>query len=314
MHTSDCVFAGIDVSKATLDIAVGRDGQTWRVGNDLDGIQSAILRLKPFSPELVVVESTGGLERPVLNAFVSAGLPISLVNPGRVRQFARSAGLLAKTDKIDARLLAHFAEAIQPRPTTLPSEQEQYLAMLSDRRRQVLGMRVAEINRLNTVPEPMRKFVEASIEFLNRQLAELQAEIDAFIQNDPVFKAKRDLLLSVPGVGKVTCAVLIGDLPELGQLNQKQIAALVGVAPFNSDSGNRRGNRAIKAGRSSVRNVLFMAALAAIRCNPIIKSFYNRLIAKGKPKKVAIVACMRKLLVILNAMIRDAKPWSLSHS
>ncbi len=314
MNTSDCVFAGIDVSKAALDIAVGRNGHTWRVGNDLDGIQSAIQRLRPFNPELVVVESTGGLERPLLSAFVSAGLPISLINPGRVRQFARSAGLLAKTDKIDARLLAHFAEAIQPRPTTLPSEQEQYLAMLSDRRRQVLGMRVAEINRLNTVPEPMRKFVEASIDFLNRQLAELQAEIDAFIQNDPAFRAKNDLLLSVPGVGKVTSAVLIGDLPELGQLNQKQIAALVGVAPFNSDSGNRRGNRAIKAGRSSVRNVLFMAALAAIRCNPIIKSFYNRLIAKGKPKKVAIVACMRKLLVILNAMIRDAKPWSLSHS
>lgn len=314
MNTSDCVFAGIDVSKATLDIAVGRTGHTWRVGNDLDGIQSAIQRLRSFNPELVVVESTGGLERPLLSAFVSAGLPISLINPGRVRQFARSAGLLAKTDKIDARLLAHFAEAIQPRPTTLPSEQEQYLAMLSDRRRQVLGMRVAEINRLNTVPEPMRKFVEASIDFLNRQVAELQAEIDAFIQNDPAFQAKNDLLLSVPGVGKVTSAVLIGDLPELGQLNQKQIAALVGVAPFNSDSGNRRGNRAIKAGRSSVRNVLFMAALAAIRCNPIIKSFYNRLIAKGKPKKVAIVACMRKLLVILNAMIRDAKPWSLSHS
>jgi transposase len=314
MNTSDCVFAGIDVSKATLDIAVGRTGHTWRVGNDLDGIQSAIQRLRSFNPELVVVESTGGLERPLLSAFVSAGLPISLINPGRVRQFARSAGLLAKTDKIDARLLAHFAEAIQPRPTTLPSEQEQYLAMLSDRRRQVLGMRVAEINRLNTVPEPMRKFVEASIDFLNRQLAELQAEIDAFIQNDPAFRTKNDLLLSVPGVGKVTSAVLIGDLPELGQLNQKQIAALVGVAPFNSDSGNRRGNRAIKAGRSSVRNVLFMAALAAIRCNPIIKSFYNRLIAKGKPKKVAIVACMRKLLVILNAMIRDAKPWSLSHS
>jgi transposase len=308
--TGNDVYVGIDVSKATLDFGVGRSGQSFQCKNDHTGIRQAIQQLTTLNPTLVVLESTGGLERLVMEQMFSVGIPFSLVNPGRVRYFAKAKGFKAKTDVIDAHILADFGEATQPRRTILPSEKEQRLSMLTTRRRQLLEMRTAETNRKSSAPKMVQELIDQTIAFFNQQMAKLDEDIDVLTRNDPEFNAKCEILQSCKGVGRVTAATLIGDLPELGKLNSRQIAALVGLAPFNVDSGFKVGKRMVKGGRCDVRGVLYMAALSAVRFNPVLKAFYQRLLEKGKPKKVALVACMRKMIVILNAMIRDSKPWA----
>lgn len=305
------IWVGIDVSKTQLDVAVGETGETWSAGNDDIGITKTVEHLARLHPRLVVVESTGGLESRLVSELFVAQVPVALVNPYRVREFAKSAGLLAKTDKIDARLLVRFGQAIQPAPTCLPSEEEQLLSAMITRRRQLIDIRTAETNRLaSSVHASMRPGIEKHLAWLAEQILELDQNIQQFIQNHPDFKSKDNLLRSVPGIGPVTSAIVIADLPELGKVDRKKIAALVGVAPFNDDSGYRRGKRRVKGGRPAVRTVLYMATISASRFNPTIKVFYEHLLKMGKLKKVALVACMRKLLVILNAMLRDNKVWN----
>jgi len=305
-------YVGIDVSKGRLDVAIGEQGEFWNVVNDEKGIAKLVDRMKAEQPELVVLESTGGLELPVMTELYASKVRVALVNPGRVREFARSIGLLAKTDKLDARLLARFAEAVKPAVTRMPDEQEQHLIALVTRRRRLIEMLVAEENRLITVRLSLRENLEEHITWLRQALKDLNREMREFIRQFPIWKDKEDLLQSVPGVGPVTASTLLAELPELGTLDRKRIAALVGVAPFNDDSGHRRGKRKIKGGRSSVRNVLYMAALSSSRFNPILRPFYKRMIQRGKLKKVALTACMRKLLTFLNAIIRDQKRWNPS--
>ncbi len=250
-----------------------------------------------------------GLERAVQVELGRAGLTTALVNPRRVREFAKAIGLAAKTDKLDARLLVRFARDARPKPTELPSEDDQHLSALLARRKQLLDMLTAEKNRLETLPLTLKDMLNEHIDWLERHILSIDQEIDDFIRKDPDRKQKQDLMRTVKGVGPVTASTLSADLPELGQYNKKQIAALVGVAPFNNDSGNWRGRRRIKGGRASVRQVLYMAAVVATRFNPVIRVFYQSLVQRGKEKKVAIVACMHKLLSILNAMIRDQTPF-----
>jgi transposase len=308
---STSLSVGIDVSKEWLDVAVGAQEQPWRVANSAEGIADLVVRLQPLGPELIVLESTGGLEGMVLAELHAAGLPVARVNPGRVREFAKATGRLAKTDRLDARTLAQYAQAIHPDPVHLPSEDEQYLAALVSRRRQLLDMRVAEKNRLPTTPKRLQARVRKHLDWLKAEIHALEQEIDEFIRRTPLWREKDELLKSVPGIGEITACTLLAELPELGQLNRKQIAALVDVAPFNRDSGRFQGKRQIRGGRSSVRTPLYMATLAATRFNPVIHSFYHHLLAQGKEKKVALVACMRKLLTILNAILRHRQPWCL---
>lgn len=306
------MWVGIDVSKARLDVAVWETGEIWCAGNDAVDIAKTVERLQGMKVERVVVESTGGLERQVVSQLLQAGISVALVNPQRVREFARSTGLLAKTDKLDARLLARFGQAVTPIAMQLSSEEEQKLSAWIARRRQLIDMRTAEINRLGSTHSDLLPEVEEHLEWLNGKIIAVEQQINQAIQTHPEFQAKDELLRSVPGIGPVTSAILISDLPELGQHDRKIIASLVGVAPFNNDSGNRKGKRRVKGGRSNVRTVLYMATISATRFNPIIKAFYEHLLKVGKLKKVAIVACMRKLLTILNAMLRDQKPWQPS--
>lgn len=303
------VYIGVDVSKVWLDVAIEPCGKTWRAENDASGISGLIERIQDLSLERIVVEATGGYEGLLVETLFEAGLPVSLVHPGRVRKFAQGMNWLAKTDKIDARLLARFGEKADPRLVKLPSEQEKRLGALVKRRKQVLEIVVAERNRLETVEPTVRGYIESSLEALRGQLDELEAAIQAFVDQTPELKEKQDLLRSVPGVGKITASTLTSQLPELGKCNRKEIAALVGTAPYNHDSGYKRGKRAVKGGRSGVRSVLYMATLTATRHNPVIKVFYDRLLKSGKEKKVALVACMRKLLTILNAIVRNQTPW-----
>lgn len=300
-------FVGIDVAKAKLDIFV--NGDVWQVENDPSGISELIVRLQGYSPSLIVLESSGGYESLALGELYAAGLPVARVNPGRVREFAKSIGQLAKTDKLDARILARYAELVRPAVARLPDEAEQQLAALVNRRRQLVEMCVAEQNRLGTAPKKLRPGIRTHIDWLKAEIQRIESEMDDFIQQSPLWSEKDALLKSVPGVGDVTARTLLSELPELGELDRKEIAALVGVAPFNHDSGRMRGKRRIRGGRTSVRNVLYMATLTATRCNPIIRTFFNRLVQSGKEKKVAIVACMRKLLTILNAILRTHQPW-----
>jgi len=302
-------YVGIDVGQSHLDVAIGKSGAEWRTGNDAAGIPATIMRLGALQPALIVLESTGGLEVPLMVELAKAQLPFALVHPGRVRDFARALGQLAKTDKLDARLLAHFAEAVHPTATQLPSEAAQTLNGLLVRRQQLLEMVVAEKNHLASTPLSQRANVEEHLTWLETNLAELEARIDSQMTQTPAFQAKIPLLRSAKGVGPVLCAKLLSGLPELGLLNRKEIAALVGVAPFNKDSGHHRGQRHIQGGRADVRQVLYMATLSARRFNPVIKQFFKHLRAQGKLYKVAMVACMRKFLTILNAMLRDMRPF-----
>jgi transposase len=304
------VFVGIDVSKAWLDVAVDPTGEYWRSENNEQAILELSIRLVRLEPKCIVVEATGGYEVQLVNLLCAASLPVARVNPGRVRRFAQGLNWLAKTDKIDAKLLARFAEKANPRLTKLPREHEKRLAALVKRRKQVLDMLVSEHNRLETADADVLPYIQNSMTMLQKQLDELDQAIHSLIDNTPDLKGKQDLLLSVPGVGKVTASTLASQLPELGTCDRKQIATLVGVAPFSRDSGKKRGKRVIKGGRPAIRSVLYMATLSATRYNPVIRSFYDRLIRNGKETKVALVACMRKLLTILNAMIRDHRSWN----
>jgi transposase len=303
----ESVVVGIDVSKLRLDVSAG--GKSWFVSNDAEGIKALISQLRELDTRLVVIESTGGLERAVLTEMSFAGLPFAQVNPRRVREFGKSVGLMAKTDKVDAALLARFGEAVKPKPTCLPSPEEQHLSALMTRRRQVVEMLTMEKNHLSSTHPSTQQSIKKMIDALQAELDELNRIIDDFIDHTPDFQKKNKILRSAPGVGRVTAAILLADLPELGTLNRKKIAALVGVAPFNNDSGRHRGKRRIKGGRPSIRVVLYMSALSASRLNPVICSFYQHLLRKSKNKKVALVACMRKLLIFLNAMIRDLQTW-----
>jgi transposase len=303
------IFVGIDVSKAWLDIAVHERETCWRAGNNEQGIADLVVELRKLAPALVLLEATGGFEMLLVAEMANAGLPVVVSNPRRVRAFARSTGRLAKTDKLDAKLLAHFAAAVRPPVRTLPSEEEEQLTGLLTRRRQIVDMLTVEKNRLHTVRPALRSDIEEHITWLQEKLSKLDEEIDQFVQATPLWKEKDAILRSVPGVGRVTSSTLLGMLPELGKLNRQQIAALVGVAPVNKDSGRKQGKRRVYGGRADVRSVLYMAALAAKKYNPVIKKFYERLIKQGKEKKVALTACMRKLLVILNVMMRTNEPW-----
>ena len=303
------IFVGIDVSKAWLDVAVHEQDEVWRTSNDEAGIRKVVERLQALQPKRIVVEPTGGFEILLVAELVHAGLPVVVVNAKRIRDFARATGHFAKTDKLDARVLAHFAAAICPPLRAMQTEQEEQLTALMTRRRQILDMLTVEKNRLVTVPGAMRADLEANIHWLSHLLQNLDQEITAFVESSPIWKEKDALLQSVPGVGPVTSATMLGMLPELGQLNRQQIAALAGVAPVNKDSGRKQGKRRVYAGRAEVRSVLYMAALAAKKFNPKIKPFYESLLKRGKEKKVALTACMRKLLVILNAMVRTGQSW-----
>lgn len=302
-------YVGIDVSKDTLDVAVGEEAEIWTVPNAPEGVTECVTRLEATKPMLIVVESTGGLERLVLEELYAVGLPVALVNPARPQAFAEAQGQQAKTDALDARNLAQFAAAIQPDPVVLPSESRQRLAALVVRRRQVLRMKVQEQNRVHTARKGQRASLKKHLAWLTDHLETLEAQITALIEADPVYRAQATLLETVPGVGTVTAHTLIAELPELGQCNRKEIAALVGVAPYNHDSGKHRGHRSIHGGRGTVRSVLYMATLSSLRCNPVIREFYDRLLDAGKLKKVALVACMHKLLRILNAMLKNGTVW-----
>jgi transposase len=303
------IFVGIDVSKRDLDVAIRPTGASWSTGNDSEGIEQLTVRLCQEAPTLIVVEATGGWEAALVAALAAARLPVVVVNPRQVRRFAESLGQLAKTDRLDARLLARFGEAVRPAIRPLPDEQARQLQALIARRRQLIEMLVVEKNRLLLAHPQVRDDLQTHIVWLEERLNELDRELHHALQNSPIWREKDDLLRSVPGVGPVLSITLLAELPELGHLNRKQIAALVGVAPFNRDSGRMRGKRAIWGGRATVRTVLYMAALSAKRFNPAIRTFYSRLIDAGKPPKVALTACMRKLLTILNAMMHSGNHW-----
>jgi transposase len=309
MSINQAVFMGIDVSKLHLDIAVRPTNERFQTENTSEGIAQWVTQIQALRPTLVVLEATGGWEIAVTVALAAAEIAVAVVNPRQVRDFAKFLGRLAKTDKIDAVILARFAEAIQPEPRPLPDEQTQQLKAILVRRRQLIEMLVAEKNRLGLTHAMIKPHLQEHIIWLEQEVADIDQDLHQRLRNSPLWREKEDLLRSVKGIGPVTATTLLAELPELGQLNRKQIAALVGVAPFNCDSGNMHGRRAIWGGRACVRNVLYMAALSACRFNPVIRTFYDHLIQAGKLKKVALVACMRKLLTILNAMIRSGKPW-----
>jgi transposase len=304
-------YIGIDVSKDRLDVAVGDSGQCFSVENTENGIEGLVKQMKALEPELIVMEATGGYERLCAAMLAAGGLSLSVVNPRQVRDFAKSKGILAKTDRLDARVLAHFGAAIKPEPRALPDAQQQLLDELMLRRRQIVAGLVAEKNRLGMAhTAAVRKSLRKAIAFYERLLTDVDRQVGEHIERSPLWRAREDLLRSFKGVGPVSSRTLIGDLPELGSLDRKRIAALVGVAPVARDSGKRKGARAIFGGRGQVRAALYMVAVTAIRANLPIRQFYQRLRAAGKPAKVAIVACMRKILIILNAMVKTHTRWN----
>ncbi len=302
-------FIGIDVSKETLDVAEDGETDVQPYANDVAGIAALTAWIAEKGGTLVVVEASGGWELDLVTALAVAGLPAAVVNPTRVRNFAKALGQYAKTDKIDARVLARFAAVVQPPVRPLKSGEQARLAAVISRRQQLVDMLTQEKNRRLTTREEMRDQLERHISWLETELADLNDQLEKLVAHCADWQAKKDVMMSVKGVGSVTATTLLADLPELGTLNRQQIAALVGLAPLNKDSGRKRGKRHIFGGRKAVRSKLYMAALSASKHNPIIRSFYERLLAKGKLEKVALTACMRKLLVILNAMIRDMEPW-----
>ncbi len=302
------VYVGIDVSANWLDVWVS-GGPSWRVAHDRAGVRELRQQLVKRQPALVVMESTGGLERTLARLLEAAGLAVAVVNPRQVRHFARASGRLAKTDTLDAQVLASFAEALRPPVRRLASLKEQELRDLEGRRRQLVGMIIGERNRLKTASPLVSRQIGRHVRTLERDVKALQERLNTLLGADPQWKAKVDLLESVPGVGHVVSASLLAGLPELGALNRQRIASLVGVAPFNHDSGKHKGKRIVWGGRAPVRSALYMAALVATRYNPVIRTFYRRLLDAGKPKKVALVAAMRKLLTILNTIIRTQNAW-----
>jgi transposase len=302
-------FVGIDVAQETLDVAVRPTAETWSSPNDEQGIPATVTRLQALAPALVVVEATGGLESPLVAALAAAGVPVVVINPRQARDFAKATGQLAKTDAIDAAVLAHFAEAVRPTPRPLPDAATQELRAFLGRRRQLVDMLTTERTRYPRAPASIQAAIQEHITWLEQQVARLDRDLDQRLQASPVWRATDTLLRSVPGVGPVLSRTFLAQVPELGTLNRQKIAAIVGVAPFNRDSGTLRGKRTIWGGRAPVRAVLYMATLVATRHNPVIQTFYRRLLAAGKAKKVALTACMRKLLTILNAMVKSQTPW-----
>ena len=309
--TSNAEFVGVDVSKTNLDVACWESKIYKRFKNEPKEIQELIEWLKELQPELIVLEATGGLELPFVAELAYAKMSVAVVNPRRIREFARSIGQLAKTDKLDAKVIAHFGAATHPEARKLPTEEEEKLTALMTRRRQIIEMLTAERNRLHSARFAMKERIETHITWLEEELKDLDKEISDFIHHSPIWKEKEKLLRSVPGVGPIPSATMLAMLPELGTLNRQKIAALVGVAPVNKDSGKRQKKRRVFGGRSNVRSVLYMAALSASKHNPRIKAFYDHLIRMGKEKKVALTACMRKLLVILNAIVRNNQAFNI---
>jgi len=310
MVNANKVYAGIDVSAAHLDLAVLPSGEEGRFTNDEKGVKSLTDHLAGMGPVLVVLEATGGMESPIVGELVVAGVQVVVVNPLQVRNFARATGKLAKTDRLDAQVLARFGEAVKPAVRPLPDATLLELRGLVTRRNQLTKMLTAERNRLRPASERVQPRIKDHILWLKRQIQDLDKDLRDFIRSSPLWRAQENLLRSAPGVGPVVSSVLLAKLPELGTLNRHQISNLVGVAPLNRDSGTMRGKRKIWGGRAPVRAALYMAALVATRCNPVIKAFYQRLLQAGKPKKVALTACMRKLLTIMNVMVRDQRPWN----
>ena len=303
-------FIGIDVAKDQLDVHVFPSDDAFAVARDSEGLAALIERLGPLDPHLVVLEATGGFELTVAAALVSAAIPLAVVNPRQIRDFARATGQLAKTDALDAKVIARFAAKVQPEARPVPDEQARALRELVARRRQVIEMMTAERNRRRQlISRRLLKSVDRLLAVLQKELTELDHDIGEGIRGTPAWRERDELLRSVPGVGDVVARTLIADLPELGRLDRKQIAALVGIAPINRDSGKMRGKRTTWGGRAKVRSVLYMAALVASRRNPVLAAFYRRLVAAGKPKKLALTAVMRKLLTILNAMVRNKTRW-----
>jgi transposase len=314
------VYVGVDVSKDRLDVCLrwsepeSHEEDVFFVTHDEAGIDTLISRLLEEHPVLVILEATGGFERAVVGALATEGLPVAVVNPRQVRDFARATGRLAKTDRIDASILARFAEAIRPSPKPLPEEEIRALQGILARRRQLVGMLTAENNRLHSATKPVAKRIAAHIRWLEKELSGTDGDLKEAIKSSPTLSENEALLRSVPGVGPVLARTLLAQVPELGTLTHKRVAALVGVAPLNRDSGTLRGRRSVWGGRAEVRAALYMGALVAARRNPVLREFYERLLAAGKPKKVALVACMRKLLAIVNAVLKHRTPWRSPHS
>lgn len=306
-------FVGIDVAKDRLDVHMRPSGEASAMARDAEGVASLVERLRAATPQLIVLEATGGFERIVVAHLAAAGLPLVVVNPRQIRDFARATGRLAKTDRVDAAVIAHFAEAVKPPVRPLASQQARLLDELITRRRQVIEMMVAEGNRARALENKrLRKRIERIRAVLQTELTAIERDLDEIIRGTPIWRESEDLLKSVPGVGNIVARTLIAELPELGTLDRRKIAALVGVAPFSRDSGTMRGRRTVSGGRAPVRAALYMAALVASRRNPVIAAFYQRLLAAGKCKKLALTACMRKLLVILNAILRERTPWQIA--
>jgi transposase len=308
------VFVGIDVAKHRLEVHLRPSGESFTIDYREEEVAALVEhRLLPLEPTLIVLEATGGLEVRLAAALAAAALPAAVVNPRQVRSFARAMGRLAKTDRLDAKVIARFAEAVRPPVRPLPDETTRHLGALVARRRQLLAMLVAERNRRQAADRALHERIDAHLRWLENALAEIEGDLDGAVRDSPVWRAKEELLRSVPGVGPVSARTLLAQLPELGSLTRRQVAALVGVAPFNRDSGKMRGRRTIWAGRAALRACLYMAAVAAARgSNPVIASFYRRLRLAGKPAKLALTACMRKLVVTLNAMLRTHTAWNLA--
>ena len=303
------IYVGIDVSKSRLDVGVRPGGDGWSMAYDEAGIRDLASRLQSLGPAAVVLEATGGLEVPLVASLTAAALPVVVVNPRQVRDFARATGRLAKTDALDAQVLAHFAQAVRPPVRPLRDADTQELLSLTTRRNQVMTMLVGEKNRLGPAIPAVRPRIQAHIAWLEQELADLDQGLRQTLRQSPVWREKDNLLRSVPGVGEQLSVTLLAHLPELGALDRKRIAALVGVAPINRDSGKMRGKRSVWGGRARVRAVLYMGALVGSRYNLVLRDLYQRLLTAGKPKKVALTACMRKLLTILNAMVKSGQPW-----
>ncbi len=305
-------YVGIDVSKRWLEVCVHGAVESQKIGNDPDGFRVLVGEMEAIRPQLIVFEATGGYESRAVGVLSAAGYAVAIANPTRVRRFAEALGILAKTDRIDAQVIAHFASVVQPTANGRQTPLEEQLAAFVERRRQLLVELVAEKNRLSTCPACVQEGIEAHIAWIDEQVDVLESQIQTCIQQKPEWRERAEIIDSAPGVGPVTAATLVAELPELGQLSHKKIAALVGVAPFNKDSGPKRGKRRIFGGRSGIRRTLYMAALSAIKHNPVIRTFYEALLQRGKEKKVALVACMRKLLVFINAMVRKGEVWRYS--
>lgn len=303
-------FIGIDVSKETLDVHTLPDGNAFVFTNDPDGIKAICKKFSKIRPELIVLEATGGLQIPVATALSLKKFPVAVVNPRQVRDFAKATGRLAKTDKIDAEMLALFGKKLRPEVRPLKDEQAQELSAFMSRRNQLLRMLVMEKNRLSRSYGSVRNDIEKNIDWLEERLSEINTHLGALVRASPFWREQDNLLRSVPGVGEVLSTAILSNLPELGKLNRRAISALVGVAPMNCDSGKFRGKRRVFGGRSNLRSILYMAIMTAIRFNPVIRDFYKRLTEAGKPHKVAAVASMRKLVTILNAMVRSGQPWA----